>query len=251
MVYPASENELARKSKEMNNTGSMPKQMDNKDYGKKRKAKNHKFSVKDSKTGQTYQTPAIAERLTLTGFLIQEAVDEKIHDKLTTLPEIVIKELKKLIRKGALDLAQNWSDAKELTDTAFHVSRIRRPIPTQRSAWKQYEELLKYGVQQLWNTRGSTGSWRKSDVVYAESVQPTILPIMEDMGKHRFFILIPGQVDVEVDGDNLGDVVHDMINKLRRHGSTARVTHHTSEGAVLAVMKDGEQVEEIIIKHIS
>jgi hypothetical protein len=88
-------------------------------------------------------------------------------------------------------------------------------------------------------------------VVYNETVAPTIRPLVEAAGSHRFFIMIPNVADVEVEGDDLDDVVHDMINKLRRHGSTARISHKTSEGAVLSVIKDGQQVEEIIIKHVS
>jgi hypothetical protein len=250
MTYPASENELARKSKEMNNS-SMPIQTTNVDYGKKRKAKNHKFSVRDTKTGQTYQNPAIAETLTLKSYLIKEATDEKLHDKLTTLPEVVIKELKKLIKKGAIDVAQNWENGAELVNTAYHVARIRRPVPNQKGAWKQYEELLKYGVHQLWNSRGNQGSWRAADVMYNESVSRNIQPIYEASGSHRFFVMIPNVADVEVEGSDLDEVVHDMINKLRRHGSTARISHKTSEGAILSVVKDGQQVEEIIIKHVS
>ena len=45
MKGPAKENELARRSTEMN--GRLPSSYDNKDYSKKRKPKNHKFSVKD------------------------------------------------------------------------------------------------------------------------------------------------------------------------------------------------------------
>ncbi|MCK9369716.1 hypothetical protein M0R04_07390 [Candidatus Dojkabacteria bacterium] len=251
MKGPAQENELARKSKEMNK-GSIPMQTDNTDYGKKRKAKNHKFSVKSTgKDKKTYWTPAIAERLTFSGYLIQEDAESKTLEKLTSLPAVVVGELKKLIRKGGRDLNQSWSDAKELCDTAYMVSKIRRPIPTQKSAWKQYEELLKYAVHQLWDSRGNKGSWRKSEVVYSESATPTMQPLSEDVSKHRYFVSIPNTADVEVEGEDLGEVVHDLINKLRRHGSTARIVHHTQEGAILAVMKDGEQVEEIIIKHIS
>ncbi len=250
MTHPAQENELARKSKEMN-SGSIPLQTVNTDFGKKRKAKNHKFSVKSTKTGQTYWTPAIAENLTFSGYLIQESAESKTLERLTTLPEVVISELKKLIRSGARDLQQQWADSLELINTAYHVSKIRRPSPSQKGAWRQYEELIKYGVGQMFAARGNKGSWRKSDVVYSESTVPTIQPLNEDMGKHRFFISIPNTADVEVEGDSLSEIVHDLINKLRRHGTTAHVTHHTQEGAILSVMRDGEQVEEIIIKHIS
>jgi hypothetical protein len=251
MTFPASENELARKSKEMNN-GSMPRQMDNKDYGRKRSAKNHKFSVKDSKTGKVYWNPAIAENLTFSQYLILEDKESKVLDKLTTLPDSIVGELKKLIRKGAQDINQNWENAKELVDTAYHVGRIRRPVPDQRGAWKQYEELLKHGVNELWKTRGNKGSWRSADVMYSENCdQPSIESLYEDVGSSRFFVAIPNAMDVEIEADDLSHAIRDMLNKLRRHGTTAEVTHRTHEGAILTVMKHGEPVEEIIIKHIS
>ena len=50
MKGPAKENELAKRSTEMNN--KLPLSYDNKDYGIKRKAKLHKFSVKDTKNNK-------------------------------------------------------------------------------------------------------------------------------------------------------------------------------------------------------
>ncbi|MGZ8924577.1 MAG: hypothetical protein ACXW2E_01710 [Nitrososphaeraceae archaeon] len=244
MNGPAPENDFAKHSKEMQH--NIPKQMDNKNYGKKRKAQAHKFSVKDSKTGKVYWTPCIMEKLTFKTFLITESSDTKTNEKLTTLPEIIISELKKLISKGAKDITQNWRDAKELTDTAYAVARVRRPIPDQRGAWKQYTELLRYGVNQLWNSRGNKGSWRSSDVMYSESYDN--IPIYEGQ---RFFVTIPNTADVEIEADDLSQAVKEMINKLRRHGASSEVTYRTGEGAILTVFKNGEQTEEIIIRAIS
>lgn len=250
MKGPAPENDFAKRSTEMR--GKVPMQMDNKDFGKKRKAKAHKFSVKDTKTGKTYWIPAVMEKLNFTTFLINEAADTKVYDNLTTLPEIIIGELKKLISKGAKDLAQNWKDAAELVNTAFHVAKIRRPIPDQRGAWKQYEALLKYGVQQLWNTRGSANSWRSSDVMYTESETPILEPLFELAGVgHRFFVSIPNAADVEIEADDLSHAIREMINKLKRHGVSAEVTYRTAEGAILTVIRDGQPIEEIIIKDVS
>lgn len=248
MKGPGQENDFAKHSKEMNK--SVPKQMDNKDYGKKRKAQAHKFSVKDTKTGKLYWAPAVME--TFSDFLINEASsDAKITEKITTLPEIVIGELKKLISKGAKDMAQNWKDAGELVNTAYHVARIRRPIPDQRGAWKQYEELLKYGVQQLWNTRGNKGQWRASDVMYGESYEPLMLPIYEDVGGSRFFVKIPGAMDVEIDASDMTEVIKELTNKIRRQGGHVEVRHRTAEGAVLVIWKGDRELEEIVIQHVS
>lgn len=251
MKGPGTENDFAKKSKEMNN-GSIPNSYNNKDYGKKRKAKAHKFSVKNTKTGQLYWAPAVMERQTLTEFLIQENNDNKLLDKITILPNIILSDLKKLISKGAKDLEQNWKDAAELCNTAYHVGQVRRPIPTQRGAWKQYEELLKYSVQQLWNTRGNKGSWRSADTVYSETYFPSIEPLTEDITTgSRFFVKIPGAMDVEIDGKDMSEVIRDLSNKIRRHGGQVEVRHRTREGAVLVVFKNNEELEEIIIQDIS
>lgn len=249
MKGPAQENDFAKHSKEMN--GSIPSQYDNKDFGKKRKAKAHKFSVKDTKNGKTYWTPAILEKLSFTDYLIQESSEQKILDKITTLPDIIISELKKLISKGAKDFAQDWEDAAELVNTAYHVARIRRPIPDQRGAWKQYEELLKYGVQQLWNTRGNKANWRSAKVVYGESVVDPGKLLTEKMGGTRFFVKIPGEVNAEIDAKDMTEVIRELSNKVRRHGGQIEVRHRTPEGAILIVWKNDEEVDEIIVQAVS
>jgi len=251
MKGPAQENDFAKHSKEMNN-GSIPSQYVNKDFGKKRKAKAHKFSVKDTKNGKTYWTPAVMEKQTLIGYLITEDKDVKLLDKITTLPDMVVGELKKLISKGAKDLGQQWKDAAELVNTAYHVGRVRRPVPDQRGAWKQYEELLKHGVHQLWQSRGNKGSWRAADIKFAENCTPNIEPIYEDITTgHRFFVKIPGAMDVEIEGKNMSEVIKDLGNKIRRHGGQVEVRHRTGEGAVLVVWKNDQEVDEIIIQDVS
>jgi hypothetical protein len=248
MSYPAKENELSKKSKNM--TGHIPSQYDNKDFGKKRKAKNHKFNVQDTKNKKLYWSPAIAETCSFTEFLIQEATDVKMLDKMTTLPNMVISELQKLINQGARDLQQNWENAAELVNTAYHISNIRRPNPDQKGAWKQYTELLKDGVEALYKARGPKGGWRSSDVMHAESIN-NIGVLIEKMGSQRFFVKIPGAMDVEVDASDMSEVIRELSNKIRRHGASVEVTHRTQEGAVLTVIRQGEPVEEIIIQAIS
>lgn len=250
MKGPAKENELAKRSIEMN--GRIPSQFDNKDYGKKRKAQNHKFSVKDTKTHQTYWTPAIAESKSFKDYLVSEAVDTKILEKITSLPQSVISELKKLISQGARDTSQDWKDALELVNTAYHVSKIKRPNPDQRGAWKQYESLLRFGVHSLHDARGATGNWRSADVMYAEQYDDeTDSQLIEGIQSHRFFVKIPGTMDVEVEAKDLGEVIRELINKIQRRGARVEVIHRTKEGAVLSVLRNGEPVEEIVVQDVS
>lgn len=249
MKGPGQENDFAKRAKEMNT--SLPSQMDNKDYGKKRKAVAHKYSVKDSKTGKLYWAPAVMEKTTLVDFLINEGKEDQLTDKLTKLPDIVVNELKKLISKGAKDTDQNWSDAAELTNTAYHVAKIRRPIPDQKGAWNQYIDLLKHAVRQLRITRGDKGTWRVTPIVYSESYQPQISDVLEE-AESRFFVKIPGAMDVEIEASDMTEVIRELTNKIRRHGgSHVEVRHRTQEGAILVVWKHDQEVEEIIIQAVS
>jgi hypothetical protein len=250
MKGPAKENELAKRSTEMN--GRLPSQYDNKDYGIKRTPKLHKFSVKDTKNNKLYWTPAIAECNTFKQFLVLEHVDSKQLEKITSLPQTIISELKKLISQGAKDLSQDWEDALELVNTAYHISNIRHPNPDQRGAWKQYEELLRFGVHVLADTRGLSSKWRAADVMYAEHARHhTNNTLYEQKNSHRFFVIIPNAMDVEVDASDLSEVIRELTNKIRRHGARVDVVHRTQEGAVLNILRNNEPVEEIIIKAVS
>lgn len=251
MTGPAKETTITLRSKEMNN-GSIPMQRDNKNYGKKRKAQSHKFSVKSTSDGKTYWIPSIKEDITFVNFLLKEDQDSKAVEKITVLPQVVVGELKKLINKGAKDIAQNWADAKELVDTAYHVAQIRRPIPTQKGAWNQYTELLRHGVHQLWKNKGNTGGWRAELPKFTEGYVPAIYSLNEQIGSgSRFFVKIPGAIDVEITGKDLSGVINELSNKIRRHGGRMEVRYRTQEGAVLVVFRQGEEVEEIIIQSVS
>lgn len=248
MKGPGQQNDFAKHSKEMTKD-NIPCQYVNTDYGKKRKAKSHKFSIISSGTGKLYGSRAIKE--TFAGYLIHEAADQKMLERLTELPKAVIDEMKKLIVKGAKDINQQWEDAKELVDTAYHVARIRRPIPDQKKAWGQYTELLKFGVNQLWNTRGKGGDWRSADVLYREGHTPMIEPLTEGVGGKRFFVMISNVMDVEIDSNSMTDVIKELTNKIRRHGGHTEVRHRNEHGAVLVVWKNDEEIEEITIKMVS
>lgn len=77
----------------------------------------------------------------------------------SALPEIEIKNLQKLIRKGA-ETSSEWSNALQLLHKAYEVANIERPTPAMISAWKQYETLITYTVQQLTKYNGLNGNWR-------------------------------------------------------------------------------------------
>lgn len=58
-------------------------------------------------------------------------------------------EIRKLIKKGAMDPEHQWTNALDLVHRAYEVAEVERPTPSMRDAWDQYEENLLYSVQML------------------------------------------------------------------------------------------------------
>lgn len=245
MNGPGSQNEFAKSAGEMN----IPMQLDNKDYGKKVKAVARKVNIKSSgKDGKFYGARTIMTKedgamVTFTDYLLMEG------DELTTIPERLIGEIKSNIKKGANDMTQKWKDAIELCHTAFKVTNVRRPQPTHKTAWKQYESLLRDAVHALRRARGAIGDWRKSKPMVVEFAQ------REDSGQHigkkRFFVEIPGQSSTEIDGKTLDEIIDMMGNKMRRHGAKIRIEQRNKFGAILTVWVDEVKRDRILIKEVS
>ena len=102
-------------------------------------------------------------------------VSEGKSKDLSILPEETIKEIKKNVRDGATDLEYEWSNALELVHQAFKIAGVERPTPSEREAWKQYEELLQYGVKELADARiNFDSSWRMSSTVFREAMEKRI-----------------------------------------------------------------------------
>jgi len=70
-----------------------------------------------------------------------------------------VKDLEKSVRKG-VENSGKWSNALELVHKAYEINKVQRPTPDMPSAWKQYETLITYAVQQLSKTHGINGTWR-------------------------------------------------------------------------------------------
>lgn len=87
------------------------------------------------------------------------------------LPEKSIKDLQSLIRKGA-ENSGKWNNALELVHKSYEVSSIQRPTPNMQNAWKQYETLISYTVNQLSKYHGQSGTWRMTSESFEE--KPTL-----------------------------------------------------------------------------
>jgi hypothetical protein len=271
MTYPGDENEFDKKATPMKNPITTDKGW--RGVGAKTKVRAEKVSIKDSKTGKVYGTRTImqkntSEQLTFSAFLISEGAAD-----ITVYPEIVIKELRKLIREGANDLEQQWKNALELVNTAFKVANIRIPLPDQKGAWKQYEELIQYGVKQLHDARGIDGPWRLTnsslregedpfDIYGSSDKKPASLADIEsdqtemgDIGKRRIFAEIPGAGQVEVHVKDFDELLTTMENQLRSKGARLRVDQRSDKNMMLSVLvRNGEEWvkrEEIRVRDFS
>lgn len=58
-------------------------------------------------------------------------------------------EIRKLIKKGAMDPEHNWTNALDLVQRAYEAAEVERPTPSMHDAWEQYEENLLFAVQML------------------------------------------------------------------------------------------------------
>lgn len=240
-VSPGEDTDLTKGTKTLN----IPSQYNNIDYGKKSKVVRRKISMTSSgKDGKFYGARTIMtkeDKVTFIGHLIQESTD------LSAIPDSVYNEIKSNVRKGAKDLAQQWRDALELLHRAYYVTGVRRPTPTQKGGWKQYEELIKFAVKQLRATRGVDGKWRKSPVMIPEAADATD---ERPIGKRRFFVEIPGDSPREIDADNMDDIVDSITNKLRREGAKLRIESRDKFATVATVWVGDVMRERIVIKEL-
>jgi hypothetical protein len=104
----------------------------------------------------------------MTSFIKYLAESNDLSDNKHEYADHVIGELKKLIKKGAADLEQDWKNALELTNTAFKVANVQLPTLVNARQWKQYVALIRFAVAQLRHTRGGNGNWRMTPPVIAD-----------------------------------------------------------------------------------
>jgi hypothetical protein len=254
MSGPGSTNEFAKKAKK----AKIPLQMDNKDYGKKSKAVARTYDIIAQGDGHKfYGTRTIMTREGQT--FIQELLAEASKEDISTLPEKVIKELRGLVRKGAADLEQKWKDALELVNKAYEVSSVRLPAPDQKGAWKQYMDMIGFGVSQLRASRGVSGDWRQTEPLFTESAILEAVQQQADkprhIGSHRYFVRIVGAEAQEIDADNMDQIIEMITNKINRSseviGTKVRVEERTKEMTKLVVYVNDVKREEIVIQDLS
>ena len=148
------------------------------------------------------------------------------------LPEGDIAKVKTNIRKGAQDEDQRWANALELVHTAYEVARIERPDITLESAWKQYEEMIKYAVQELHKARGDD-DWRSSPRL-SEGKEPEVFDF---------------SIETNVDGLPVNVIkkavnIEELIKPFYSHNVTGHdieLRHRGANSVCLYFCKDGKR----------
>ena len=168
---------------------------------------------------------------------------KRLNEKtdLTELPEGEINKVKANIRKGAKDLNQKWANALELVHTAYEVAKVERPDITMEAAWKQYEDMIKYAVEQLSDARGIDGDWRMSSSSLNEAKQ-------EDE-------IFDFSIETNVDGLPVNVVkkaknIDELIKPFYAHNVTGHdieLRHRSANHVTLHFCKDGKRTGDKVI----
>lgn len=163
------------------------------------------------------------------------------RDDLSALTDDTIKELKKNIRDGAKDVEQRWANALELVHKAYEVAEVQRPDITMRDAWKQYESLIRFAVNELANTRGMDGEWRMTNQITVEGVDC------------NFCFVVRGKTfdgenyQHEVFTDDIANVVGPIVEQTP-HGCTVD-TYVDDNDAVIHFKENGVRTGDKIYVH--
>jgi len=236
-----------------------PNQFDKKniDIGSKTKVKPKSVIVKDTKTGQVYGVRTIMSKESDNQMILLKSL---LEGDFSALPEKVIDEIRKNIRKGASDEAQQWKNALELTQKAYQVSNIRLPRPDEKGAWSQFEDNIAYAVKQLSEYRGLQGDWRLTQSTLSDTGMigedfdeetGDYQQELGDVGTNRYFVEIPGEASTEVAAKDMDEIIDQLTNKLKRNGAIVRVDQRDENRAVLSVWVDDVKRDKITVKKVS
>lgn len=109
--------------------------------------------------------------------ILQEIYNEPCISEgtdMSALPEDKFNEIKTNIRKGAQN-SGDWPNALALVHRAYKITNVQRPIPDiMLGAWKQYEILIQFSVQQLSKYHGLDADWRLSASTFRETKEYSI-----------------------------------------------------------------------------
>ena len=77
-------------------------------------------------------------------------------------PNDTLSAIRKQINKNSKDLEIEWKNAMELVNTSFEELDVPKPQAFLKQRWEQYQQLISYAVENLYDSRGLNGAWRTS-----------------------------------------------------------------------------------------
>lgn len=146
---------------------------------------------------------------------------------LTELPEVTIKELQKMVRIGAEQSGQ-WVNALELCNKAYNVLNIQIPTPDMENAWKQYETMIAYSVEQLGKHHGKKGTWRMTSESMVE--RDTFDVILHENGN---------TTELQVKAYDTREIVDFITEDAEYYDYTTKTKEVSSKSTVLEFWKHG------------
>lgn len=89
----------------------------------------------------------------------EEKVVFKETDPQFPFPNDTITAIKKRINVYAKDLEYDWDNAVELLEFVLSELNVPKPKPFLKERWRQYQKLIEFSVENLYDARGFGGNW--------------------------------------------------------------------------------------------
>ena len=89
----------------------------------------------------------------------EEKIVFKETDPQLPFPKDTITAIKKRINVFAKDLTQDWDNAIEMLNAVFTELKVPIPQAHLRKRWEQYQELIEFSVENMYDARGYGGNW--------------------------------------------------------------------------------------------
>jgi hypothetical protein len=91
----------------------------------------------------------------------EDKVVFKETDPQLPFPNDTITAIKKRINVFAKDLTTDWDSAVEMLDAVLMELKVPKPQAYLKERWRQYQELIEFTVENLYDSRGFGGNWNR------------------------------------------------------------------------------------------
>ncbi len=173
----------------------------------------------------------------------KEYLQEK--EDMSTLPPDVLDQLEKLIRDGAKNAEEQWSNALELVHKAYQVGQAERPTPDMDGGWKQYEGCISLAVRELTKHRGIDGDWRMSSHIFHEAA---------GKGEPKKYEITSTVDDLPIVGQVTADSIEDILGPIMKFNITGHdleFKHRSPNHCCVHLHKNGKRTgDKITVKEI-